>query len=650
MGSMFEEMKKLKKQLQNENSETVTQRARETPAPVTPPVVPSQRMSKCPSCNSPFPIDALKKHLVRAHGVAERTSLSDAVAMLSGGKISAQHLYNEKPKTKPQPAGQKQSRQERPSKTAKPQAAKNGQKLKRIEGLDRSKNLDGYTEQVIRLPNGGEHRVFVKRTAPPKSSPPVISDRVGSSLGKKSSSAQRPGQKTAPAHEKPLPTAKRSFRLSNPDEFRAPDSWVALGAKTTLHSSGRSFTVRMGIDFGTAFTKASIGYGDDIFIVDWAGIKDGAEKFTLPGEFSVLPDGSCVVGRAPGATRVATDLKLPFLEEHASRSALINATIFLSLIMRYIRGWWFHHHKGLIKTQAIEWNINLGAPTTPWQDGSIRQKYGMAAKAAWVMSCSDQAISFDQAVQIMDRASLTAPPVEIVPEFVAQIASYTRSPQRQSDLHLLVDVGAGTVDVVTFNVHRDDKTGEDLFPIFWASVSNLGTHYLMSRRLHAFPQIRDEHWRDATTVPSASEFSRTLGITVHDVVKTDSLHARDVALAISSVLQTTKQKRYRRSPNWQAGVRVFFCGGGSSCEAFEESISVASRLSGVPLPRLRLPLPSHLKAPSLPSDQFHRVSVAYGLGMDVFNLGQIRSSAEVENDSAVDVPLRPHNPNSDYRG
>ena len=650
MGSMFEEMKKLKKILQKDNSETVAQRSSTTTAPAGSVGVFSPRMTKCPSCNKPFPIDVLKKHLVREHGVAERTSLSDAVAMLSGGKVTAQRLYNEKPKAKPQPSGQKQSRHADLSKTNKPHVPKSGQHRKRVDGLDRNKNLDGYTEQIIRLPNGDEHRVFVKRTSIPKSNQPTISDPTGSASSKKSTTTQRSGQKSFSAQEKPPLPAKRSFRLSSPGEFRVPDSWVALGSKTTLHSSGRSFTVRMGIDFGTAFTKASIGYGDDIFIVDWAGIKDGSDKYTLPGEFSVMPDGSCVVGRAASATRVATDLKLPFLEGHASRSALVDATIFLSLIMRYIRGWWFHHHKGLIKTQSIEWNINLGAPTTPWQDGSIRQKYELAAKAAWVMSCSDQSITVDQAIQIMDRRTLTAPPVEIVPEFVAQIASYTRSPQRQPDLHLLVDVGAGTVDVVTFNVHRDDKTGEDLFPIFWASVSNLGTHYLMSRRLHAFPQIGGEHWHDATTVPNASEFSKTMGVAVHDVVKTDSLHARDVASAISSVLRTTKQKRYRRSPNWQAGVRVFFCGGGSSCEAFEESITVASAQSGVPLPRIRLPLPSHLKAPSLPSEQFHRVSVAYGLGMDVFNLGQIRSSAEVENDSAVNLPLRPHNPNSDYRG
>lgn len=293
MGSMFEEMKKLKKHLQNENSEIVKQRPSATPASVAPSVVSSQRMSKCPSCNKPFPIDALKKHLVRAHGVAERTPLSDAVAMLSGGKISAQHPYNKRPKATLQPAGKKKTRQERPSKTAKQQTTKRLQEIKCVEGLGRNKNMDGYTEQVIKLPNGGEHRFFFRRTKAFKKNSTVISAHSSPvNTGKSSSSEKQPRQKNVPAQKIPV---KRSFRLSNQGEFRSPDSWVALGVKTTLHSSGRIFIARMGIDFGTAFTKASIGYGEDIFIVDWAGIKNGAEKFTLPGEFSVLPDGSCVV-------------------------------------------------------------------------------------------------------------------------------------------------------------------------------------------------------------------------------------------------------------------------------------------------------------------------------------------------------------------
>ena len=92
-----------------------------------------------------------------------------------------------------------------------------------------------------------------------------------------------------------------------------------MGTEINLTVGGISLSYSknyMGIDFGTAYTKSSIGFGGDIFVVDWAGVKAGPEKFTLPGEFSVLPDRSCILGRSPHATRVASDLKLPFLEGH----------------------------------------------------------------------------------------------------------------------------------------------------------------------------------------------------------------------------------------------------------------------------------------------------------------------------------------------
>lgn len=647
MGSIFDEMKKVKNLRHNNKADTPLQKGSTTRTAVPSPQPNS--MLKCPTCGRTFPIELLKRHLVREHAVAERTSLSDAVVMLSGGKATAK--LGQKPchvGQKPPPAPKsKKSTDRRVIKNLHPQVG--------VANLDRNKNLDGYVKQVLKLPSGEIHTMYVRRSRqlPPKqkSLPSATGGRTNSSAGNQSKATKpkqktltnRAGQPSLPPKKNPLAPPKRSFKLSGPNDFKMPDTWVEHGVKTTLWTVGNLISARMGIDFGTAFTKASIGYGDDIFIVDWAGINGGQDKFTLPGEFSELPDGTCVMGRAPDAQRVATDLKLPFLEGQASKSSLIDATIFLALVMRYIRGWWFHHHKGLVKEKAIEWNINLGAPSTPWQDSNIRSKYKKAAKAAWAMSCSSGPIAITQAERLLGHPEISAPPVEIVPEFVAQIASYTRSPQRQPDLHLLVDVGAGTVDVVTFNVHQDDQTGEDCFPIFWASVSNLGTHFLMSRRLHAFPQTSNEHWSDASAVHGAQEFAQAFDISVQDVHKTDRLHSKEVAEAITSVLRKTKFNRYPMSPNWRSGIRVFFCGGGSSCDAFDQAINDASSSFDVVLHRIRLPLPSHLKAPSLPANHFHRVSVAFGLGMDVFNLGQIRHMATVANVPSVKQRLRAHN-------
>jgi len=650
MGSMFDEIKKLKQQIQVNQPISAPQQVRASRTNIP---FPTQNVSVCPKCGLKFASESISKHLKREHGIVEDHFSSGIRPTQPGSKPSVQNLSGDISKAKTKGLDQSQSRSTKPQDTTIRQSISSGRKNRpSVRGDGQNASLDGYIEKIIKLPTGGTHRILVKHTElsnPQQNISSTNALSLVSAPGKKTSPSkqqleQRPHKQPTQEQKKLSPEPKRFFKLSNTDDYKLPAPWVAYGKNTTLSGSGTPIPIYMGIDFGTAFTKASIGFGgSDIFIVDWAGIKNGHDQFTLPGEFSVLEDGTCVVGRSPSANRVATDLKLPFLEGHASQSSLVDATIFLALVMRYIRGWWFHNHMGLIKTKAIEWNINLGAPTTPWQDNKIRNKYVKAAKAAWVMSCSDKPISVDHAQQLLISSDLSCPPVEIVPEFVAQIASYTRSPQRQPDLHLLVDVGAGTVDVVTFNVHQDENTGEDIFPIFWASVSNLGTHYLMSRRLHEFPHINDEHWNDATTVPNASVFARLIRGSPESVSNVDRIHTSDVAQAIATVLRTTKLRRYRNSPNWQEGIRVFFCGGGSSCDTFAQSIALASKLSGFPLSRLGFPIPGRLKANSLPSDQFHRVSVAYGLGMDVFNLGNIIPIAEVENDTPVNLPHRGHN-------
>lgn len=650
MGSMFEGMKKVKKLLRGTRSENLNQQTKNESSPHTS----GPRIRSCPSCGQKVPLDNLKTHLAREHGVAERASLSNAINVLSSDQ-RAQQLCEEKaalgssgPSSRAGHLAPSQLDQKSKSTVKEPnrKAAKEAP-----YGLNQEKDLREYTRKVLRLPSGETHVVYVKRIAPKTTTSTQTSASTRASRGDIRGAIRKP----APPQLRSKPTASpvqaagpvtRPFRLARPDEFKLPDDWVDRGGEVTLSTAGKAHTVYMGIDFGTAYTKSSVGFGGDIFIVDWEGVKAGPDKFTLPGEFSVLPDGSCIVGRSPQANRVASDLKLPFLEVQASKDGLVDATVFLALIMRYVRAWWLHRQAGLIRNRSLEWNINLGAPTSPWHDNVIRAKYERAAKAAWMLSVGRTPIRVEHAVDALERARRSAdknlPPVEVVPEFVAQIASYTRSPQRQPDLHILVDVGAGTVDIVTFNVHRNDRTGEDHFPIFWASVSNLGTHYLMARRLRGCPTACDSHWDDTSAVPSSNQLSQITGIASHEIRRIDQAHTTDVARAIASVLRTTKQQRYRGSPNWNAGIRVFLCGGGSSCEVFEQVIPAAARLSGVPLPRIRLPLPERLKAPDLPQDQFHRVSVAFGLGMDAFNLGQIISMAEIEDDAPIHRPVRAH--------
>lgn len=146
-----------------------------------------------------------------------------------------------------------------------------------------------------------------------------------------------------------------------------------------------------------------------------------------------------------------------------------------------------------------------------------------------------------ETTDVIDLVSL-----EVKPEFVAQLAAYVQSSQRQAGLHTLVDVGGGILDVVTFNVHQRD--GEDTFPFFVPEVRPLGTHGLLQNRLLAAGvSARQTPIDELAPVQSATELAALASIRVGPVVQRDKLFRHAVKSCVGQVLELTKRRRYRLS-------------------------------------------------------------------------------------------------------
>ena len=95
----------------------------------------------------------------------------------------------------------------------------------------------------------------------------------------------------------------------------------------------------------------------------------------------------------------------------------------------------------------------------------------------------------------------------------------------------------------------------------------------------------------------------------------DSRFHADLSQVICNVLRCTKHWRVPLALEWQKGLPVFVCGGGSVCRVYLNSVtSGCSRIPVTPLLR-KFPLPENLHRDISP-DLFHRLSVAYGLTFD----------------------------------
>jgi hypothetical protein len=414
-----------------------------------------------------------------------------------------------------------------------------------------------------------------------------------------------------------------NLQLSSTEDFKMPDAWVFNRYKTNEELTKETITI--GLDFGTSYTKACINFGDTRYIVDWSGLTNFNDKHTLPSELSYFSDRSFQVGRAIHAKSVASSLKIPLLEKQQAQETLDNAVNYISLVLNYIRSWWLHHHGNLVKNNSLSWLVNIGAPSEKSEDSYWNNTYKKLVSDAWIKSYTND----------NQRSLLHEDDITVIPEFVAEIASYIKSPQRQSDLHLLIDIGGGTIDIVTFNIHRDEND-EEVYPIFDYEVANLGTHYLMAERIHGTTKPVEN--LQSMKVLNTKEFAGQFNIDLDIIEYIDTAFIEKLKTKILKVLAYTKKHRYYKSVNWQNGIRTFICGGGAQSSIYMAAINKVKATYN--LSTINLPLPDNLIDINLSKENFHRVSVAYGLSFDAMNLGNIRKKTEVPDIKKPELPER----------
>jgi hypothetical protein len=233
-----------------------------------------------------------------------------------------------------------------------------------------------------------------------------------------------------------------------------------------------------------------------------------------------------------------------------------------------------------LAARSLRWELNIGCPTEPHENPKVVDIFRRVARTAWLLAAEDRLKEQDvvAAWGLADcDTDLEAEP-GVVPEFVAQIAGYLGSPQVKEGLHALIDVGAATLDVATFNVvMRNDRESPPRIPIFFSAVRPLGTHYLRHNR-HSRLDL-DLSWDDATPVESAEDFGQRNGKIVDEIVAVDEEFVGQIARCIIGVIDGTRTN-LRGDPHsgaWREGLPVFVTGGGSKCVLYRQAIEVAQR-------------------------------------------------------------------------
>ena len=401
----------------------------------------------------------------------------------------------------------------------------------------------------------------------------------------------------------------------------------------------------IGLDFGTAFTKVVIGESRVRYVVPFAA--DAKKNVTcLPCEYFVTENGHSSLARVRSSDEKVTNLKMPLIEGRSNDEQRAKIIVFLALALQQIRNWLLTSQAKVYQGKNINWHINIGLPTEKFdEDHEMVTIYRQIVQSAWYLSAGDESITQTRALDALEKVSLGMNSnslkfqegerwihpenINCFPEFVAMVSGYVRSPRRQDDLHLLVDIGAGTADVTVFNVHKNEE--EDVFPIFAKGVRPLGAAYLL---LHRFEQLGKKTLVDATMpVPDDASFCKTYGIAEKDLNEVDQSFQKEFHRLVAEQLKRVKIHRYPNSRRWKNGIPCFISGGGKDIELY---VRVLKKMQKPDFPyRISLDslfCPRDLQGARIQDEEFSRILVAYGLSVDPFDIGKIIKSQDVPDD------------------
>ena len=407
-------------------------------------------------------------------------------------------------------------------------------------------------------------------------------------------------------------------------------------------ASGPRTDVVLGLDYGTCWTKAVIrtpfARGGNAIAIPARGT-DRSDYF-LPTAYRFGEGGAELCPHdAVGAIR-ESKLELMAaerLDEDPLTLVIARASTFLALAIRHARRWYMNDQRTVLRGARLDWHLHVGVPSAGYDDVEVRCRFELAARAAWELSISPGAITAEAAL-LAARNAIAAGRLErclVVPEVVAEVVAYAVSPRRREGLHLMIDVGASTLDVCGFVLYRERGSQDRGYGILTARVERLGIVELSRRRLRALG-------RPAATEAAVLEASAGWSRLEHhepSVESADADLAKLVRETIGSVVDALRRHRDPNSPHWQEGLPVFLCGGGAEARTYKLAVSQLdedlrrhTRAQGFTLMN-KLDLAAWGRMP--PPAVERRLGVAYGLSFDVLDVGEIRPPHEIGD-------VRPH--------
>jgi hypothetical protein len=452
-----------------------------------------------------------------------------------------------------------------------------------------------------------------------------------------------------------------------------PFTWAKSISKVEykLHfSNGKQFQPKeigdedrdmtIGFDFGTSSTKVTIRdqQARRSFAIKF-GSSNNLEDYLLPSK--IYLNGSNF-HLSPIGQEFA-NLKIKAISLDPSEMDLLAMVAYMGLVIRHARSYFFQSFGAPYQSQRFLWRLNVGIPARTAQKFDRKDSFISIAKAALICSHGDtDYISVEQARMALENIEpltmaetfLTLPKelknsfadtykyfneeaVQVIPEIMAQIHGFVRSNLWNDQLNphiLVVDVGAGTVDISLCDVIRNINA-EYIYTSKACMVEGLGVSnlvkYRISKVLDSLEGLDNEAQNNALESLSLLEDINYGGVRVpsglDEMLEGFGFENGEAKLRFdfdfkvsvwqalwSKTVLVASKGSIPGDESWKP-FPVFLCGGGSRMDFYKEIVNPY-------VIRHDLKAQFYLKKPPQPKDlygvdadeEYDRLSVAYGLG------------------------------------
>ncbi len=427
----------------------------------------------------------------------------------------------------------------------------------------------------------------------------------------------------------------------------------------------------VGFDLGTSFTKVVIR---DValkisYAVPFDRISDEQNKYLLPTKLYYSNNRTFSLSSIDN--QITDDIKIPLMElkdvlsTDEISTSLTHTVAYIGLVLSEARKWFLVNKKSIYKKINLNWHLNIGIPARNYDDTVLKNNFRISALGGWNLSGYKGDITKEVCKKTIIYARSLAknnnhkPPtnlyldkidyekVDVFPEIIAEFLGYAKSSMRRDGLHLLIDIGALTIDIAIFNLLQ--REGEDHYPIFTAEVKKLGAIMLHKARLGSLPDDICEGIIKKCNLEDFFSIIRNpynfISKSYHESVrKAEEEHLKKCSCLITRAVAYTKKMRVPKDDAWKKGASLFLCGGGSILNCYKKALRDAENVlnpMGINKFNLNnLPTPDDIEASELSLNEFHRLGVAYGLSFHKFDIGGIVPPSKIPD-------LLPHRPKRD---